>query len=48
MANPGRSTGWVRLPLDVSFRLSSAFSTGEVPVVGAQFGPLPGWEESTA
>ncbi len=48
MANPGRSTGWVRLPLDVSFRLGSAVSTGEVPVVGAQFGPLPGWEESTA
>ena len=48
VVNPGRSTGRVRLPLDVSFRLRSTGLTGEVPVVGAQFGPLPGWEESTA
>ena len=48
VANPGRSTGRVRLPLDVSFRLRSAGFTGEVPVVGAQFAPLAGWEESTA
>ena len=48
VANPGRSTGRVRLPLDVSFRLRSTGTTGEVPVVGAAFGPLAGWEESTA
>jgi len=48
VVNPGRETGRVRLPLDVSFRLRSTSPTGEVPVVGAQFGPLPGWEESTA
>ncbi len=48
VVNPGRSTGRVRLPLDVSFRLRSTGLTGEVPAVGAQFGPLPGWEESTA
>ena len=33
VANPGRSTGRVRLPLDVSFRLRSTGHTGEVPVV---------------
>jgi hypothetical protein len=49
VANPGRSTGTVRLPLDVSFRLRSSSVTGEVPAVsGAQFAPLAGWEESTA
>ncbi len=48
VVNQTRSTGRVRLPLDVSFRVRSTGLTGEVPVVGAQFGPLPGWEESTA
>ncbi|MEI7858672.1 MAG: ABC transporter ATP-binding protein [Acidimicrobiales bacterium] len=50
VANPGRSTGRVRLPLDVSFRLRSAGHTGEVPVVGSDPSPLalPGWEQSTA
>ncbi|MGA2838218.1 MAG: ABC transporter ATP-binding protein [Acidimicrobiales bacterium] len=50
VANPGRSTGRVDLPLDVSFRLRSFGHTGEVPAVGAEFTPLalPGWEESTA
>jgi ABC-type polysaccharide/polyol phosphate transport system ATPase subunit len=49
VANPGRSTGRVRLPLDVSFRLRSSGHTGEVPVVsGIPFAPLAGWEESTA
>jgi ABC-2 type transport system ATP-binding protein len=48
VANPGRSTGRVHLPLDVSFRLRSAAVTGEVPAVGNQFGPLPGWEESAS
>ncbi len=33
VANPGRSTGRVRLPLEVSFRPRSAGNTGEVPVV---------------
>src|SRR3984885_9643723 len=33
VVNPGRSTGRVRLPLDVSFRLRSTGHTGEVPVV---------------
>ncbi len=33
VANPGRSTGRVRLPLDVSFRLRSSGNTGEVPAV---------------
>lgn len=47
VANPGRSTGRVRLPLDVSFRLRSTGLTGEVPAVGTtDFGPLAGWEES--
>jgi len=50
VANPGRATGRVRLPLDVSFHLRSTGMTGEVPAVGAEFAPLalPGWEESTA
>ena len=50
VANPTRSTGRVRLPLDVSFRLRSMGQTGEVAAVGAEFSPaaLPGWEESTA
>ena len=50
VANPGRSTGRVRLPLDVSFRLRSASHTGEVPAVGSDPSPLalPGWEQSTA
>ena len=47
VANPGRSTGRVRIPLDVSFRLRSAGVTGEVPVVTPpDFGPLAGWEEN--
>jgi hypothetical protein len=46
VANPGRSTGLVRLPLDVSFRLRSTGLTGEVPVVATDFGPAAGWEES--
>ena len=45
VANPGRATGRVLLPLDVSFRLRSSGHTGEVPMVGADFGPLAGWEE---
>jgi ABC-2 type transport system ATP-binding protein len=45
VANPGRSTGRVLLPLDVSFRLRSSGHTGEVPAVGVDFGPLAGWEE---
>jgi len=48
VANPGRSTGRVRLPLDVSFRLRSTGLTGEVPAVGADFGPLAGWEENAS
>ena len=48
VANPGRSTGRVRLPLDVSFRLRSTGLTGEVPAVGADFGPLAGWEETAS
>jgi ABC-type polysaccharide/polyol phosphate transport system ATPase subunit len=48
VANPGRSTGRVRLPLDVSFRLRSTGLTGEVPAVGAQFAPLAGWEENVS
>jgi ABC-2 type transport system ATP-binding protein len=46
VANPGRSTGRVRIPLDVSFRLPSAGLTGEVPVVTPDFGPLAGWEDN--
>jgi ABC-type polysaccharide/polyol phosphate transport system ATPase subunit len=46
VANPGRSTGRVRIPLDVSFRLPSANLTGEVPVVTPDFGPLAGWEDN--
>jgi ABC-type polysaccharide/polyol phosphate transport system ATPase subunit len=47
VTNPGRSTGRVRLPVDVSFRLRSTGLTGEVPVVTADapFAPLAGWEE---
>ena len=48
VANPGRSTGRVRLPLDVSFRLRSTGLTGEVPVVSGEFGPLAGWEENAS
>jgi ABC-type polysaccharide/polyol phosphate transport system ATPase subunit len=48
VANPGRSTGRVRLPLDVSFRLSSIGATGEVPAVAPDFGPLAGWEETAS
>jgi len=50
VANPGRATGRVRLPLDVSFQLRSTGTTGEVPAVGAEFAPLalPGWEGSPA
>jgi ABC-2 type transport system ATP-binding protein len=49
VANPGRATGRVQLPLDVSFRLRSADHTGEVPAVtGAQFSPLAGWEDPSA
>jgi ABC-type polysaccharide/polyol phosphate transport system ATPase subunit len=47
VTNPGRSTGRVRLPVDVSFRLRSTGLTGEVPAVtdDAPFAPLAGWEE---
>ena len=49
VANNGRATGRVRLPLDVSFRLRSTGLTGEVPAVGAApFSPLAGWEESAS
>jgi hypothetical protein len=48
VANPGRSTGRVRLPLDVSFRFRSTGLTGEVPAIGPDFGPLAGWEDSTS
>jgi ABC-type polysaccharide/polyol phosphate transport system ATPase subunit len=48
VANPGRTTGRVRLPLDVSFRLRSTGLTGEVPAVGTDFGPLAGWEENAS
>jgi ABC-2 type transport system ATP-binding protein len=50
VANPGRSTGRVDLPLAVNFQLRSYGHTGEVPAVGSEFSPLalPGWEESTA
>jgi ABC-2 type transport system ATP-binding protein len=47
VANPTRSTGRVRLPLDVSFRLRSTGLTGEVPAVPS-FGPLAGWEENAS
>jgi energy-coupling factor transporter ATP-binding protein EcfA2 len=48
VANPGRTTGRVRLPVDVSFRLRSTGLTGEVPAIsGANFTPLAGWEESS-
>jgi ABC-2 type transport system ATP-binding protein len=48
VANPGRSTGRVRLPVDVSLRLRSTGLTGEVPVVTPDFGPLAGWEETAS
>lgn len=49
VANPGRATGRVRLPVDVSFRLRSGpGATGEVPAVSASFTPLAGWEESAS
>jgi ABC-2 type transport system ATP-binding protein len=48
VANPGRSTGRIRLPLDVSFRLRSTGHTGEVPAVGSVFTPLAGWEENAS
>ncbi len=41
VANPGRATGRVRLPLDVSFRLRSTVHTGEVPAIGS-IGGFPG------
>jgi len=41
VANPGRATGRVRLPLDVSFRMRSVMHTGEVPAV-APIGGIPG------
>jgi ABC-2 type transport system ATP-binding protein len=44
VANPGRATGRVRLPLDVSFRMRGG-ATGEVPAVPTDFGPMAGWEE---
>ena len=34
VVNPGRTTGRVRLPMDVSFRLRSSGHTGEVPAIG--------------
>ncbi len=50
VANPGRATGRVRLPVDASFRLRSAGpgATGEVPAVSAAFTPLAGWEETAS
>ncbi len=48
VANPGRATGRVHLPLDVSFQLRS---TGEVSAVSSgDYSPLalPGWEDFTA
>jgi len=50
VANPGRATGRVHLPLEVRFQLRSTGTTGEVPAVGAEFAPLalPGWEGSPA
>ncbi len=50
VANPGRATGRIRLPVDVSFRLRSTSpgTTGEVPAVSAAFTPLAGWEESAS
>jgi hypothetical protein len=47
VVNPGRSTGKVRLLPDVSLRVRG-LHTGEVPAVGPDFAPLPGWEETTA
>ncbi len=50
VANPGRSTGRVRLLPDISFRLRGLGLTGEVPAISGEYSPspLPGWEESTA
>ena len=48
VANPGRSTGRVRLPMDVTFRRRSTGLTGEVPAVSTEFGPLAGWEETAS
>ncbi len=48
VVNPDRSTGRVRLPLDVSFRHRSTGLTGEVPVVPPAYAPLAGWEESAS
>ena len=42
VANPGRSTGRVRLPLDISFRLRGLGHTGEVPAVGRRLRRRPG------
>ncbi len=39
VANPGRTTGRVRMPVGVSFRVRSTGTTGEVPVVGPTGGP---------
>ncbi len=47
VANPGRSTGRVRMPVNVSFRLRSTGLTGEVPAV-TDFGPAAGWEENVS
>ncbi len=44
VANPGRSTGRIRLTPDVSIRARGAL-TGEVPIVTPQLGPLAGWED---
>ena len=47
VANPGRSTGRVRLPLDVSFRPRShdlAVHADPTP----SFTPLAGWDETGA
>lgn len=48
VANPTRSTGRVRLPLDISFRHRGAGTTGEVPVVPPPPAGLAGWEDSPA
>jgi hypothetical protein len=47
VANPTRSTGKVRLPLDVSFRLRGASHGGE-PLAAAEPAALAGWEEPSA
>jgi len=48
VANPTRSTGKVRLPLDVSFRLRGSATTGEVSAVTSEPAVLAGWEEPSA